>query len=56
MLASFQRQLRLGLACRAFEPQDDFFRRLGLFVKDGFGLAAVSGLFAVVSTFALGYC
>ncbi len=54
MLAPLQRQLRLGLALRAFQPQHHLLRRLGLFVEDGLGLAAVAGLLAVVAAFALG--
>lgn len=56
MLTPLQRQLRLGLARRAFQPQHHFLRCLGFFVEDGFGLAAVAGLFAVVAAFALGDC
>lgn len=54
MLTPLQRQLRLCLAARAFQPQNDFFGCLGFFVEDGFCLAAVAGLFAVVAAFALG--
>lgn len=56
MLAPFQRELRFRLADRALEAQDDLLGRLCLFVKDGFGLAAVAGLLAVVAAFALGDC
>lgn len=54
MLAPFQRQLCLGLALRAFQPQHHFLRRLGFFVEDGFCLAAVARLLAVVAAFSLG--
>lgn len=54
MLASLQRQLCLGLATRAFQPQHHLFRCLGFLVKDGFGLSSVSGLFAVVAALSLG--
>lgn len=54
VLTPLQRQLRLGLALRAFQPQHHLLRRFGLLVEDGFGLAAVAGLFAVVAAFALG--
>lgn len=54
MLTPLQRQLGLGLACRAFQPQYHFLRRLGFLVEDGFGLAAVAGLLAVVAALALG--
>lgn len=56
MFTPLQRQLRLGLARRAFQPQYDFFGGFGFFVEDGFGLTAVAGLFAVVAAFALGDC
>jgi len=56
MLTPLQRQLRLRLARRAFQPQHDLLGGLGLFVEDGFGLAAVAGLLAVVAAFALGDC
>lgn len=54
MLAPLQRQLRLGLAIRALEPQHHLLGCLCLFVEDGFGLAAVAGLLAVVAALALG--
>lgn len=54
MLAPFQRQLCFGLALRAFQPQHHLLRRLGFFVEDGFGLAAVARLLAVVAAFSLG--
>lgn len=54
MLAPLQRQLRLGLALRAFQPQHHLLGCLCFFVEDGFGLAAVAGLFAVVAAFSLG--
>lgn len=56
MLTSLECQLRFRLTIRAFQTQHDFLRRLGFFVEDGFGLAAETGLFAVVAAFALGYC
>ena len=56
MLTPLQRQLRLSLADRALQPQHHLLCRLGFLVEDGFGLAAVAGLFAVVAAFALGYC
>ena len=54
MLAALERQLRLGLAVRAFEPQHHLLGRLGLFVEDGLRLPAVAGLLAVVAALALG--
>ena len=54
MLTPLQRQLRLGLALRALEPQHHLLRRLGLFVEDGLRLPAVAGLLAVVAPLALG--
>lgn len=54
MLAPLQRQLRLRFTICAFEPQDDFLGRLCFLVEDGFGLATVAGLFAVVAALALG--
>lgn len=54
MLAPLERELRLRLAHRALEPQDDLLGRLGLFVEDGLRLPAVARLLAVVAAFALG--
>lgn len=54
MLAPLQGQLSLGLARGAFEAQHDFLGRFGFLVEDGFGLAAVAGLLAVVAALALG--
>lgn len=56
MLTPLQRQLRFRLAVGAFQPQHDLLGRLGLFVEDGLGLAAVAGLFAVVAAFSLRDC
>lgn len=53
MLAPLERELRLGLALRALEPQDDLLRRLCLFVEHGLRLPAVAGLLAVVAALAL---
>jgi len=53
MLAALQRQLCLGLALRALQPQDDLFGRLGLLVEDRLRLTTVSGLLAIVTTLAL---
>lgn len=54
MLAPLQRQLRLGLAIRAFQPQHHLLGRLCFLVEDGFRLTPVAGLFAVVAALALG--
>ena len=54
MLAPLQRQLRLRLAIRAFQPQHHFLRRFGFFVEHRFRLTAVARLFAVVAAFTLG--
>jgi hypothetical protein len=54
MLASFQGQLRFSLAGGTFESEHDFLGGFGFLVEDGFGLAAVPGLFAVVAAFSLG--
>lgn len=54
VLAPLQRQLRLGLAVRAFEPQHHLLRRLRLLVEHGLRLAPVAGLLAVVAALALG--
>lgn len=53
VLAPLQRQLRLGLALRAFQPQHDLLRRLGLLVEHRFGLSSVPGLLAVVAALSL---
>ncbi len=54
MFAPLQRQLCLGFALRAFQPQHHLLRRLGFFMEDGFCLAAVARLLAVVAAFSLG--
>ena len=54
MLGSFDAQLLFGFAFLAFQSQHNFTRRLGLFVKNGFGLSTVSHLFGIVPTLALG--
>ena len=54
MLASFQRQLRLCLARRTFQPQHHLLGRLGFLLEHRFGLTAISGLLAVISSFSLG--
>lgn len=56
MLAPLQRQLRLRLTSRTFQPQHNFLRRLGFLVKDGLRLPSVAGLFTVVAALSLGYC
>jgi hypothetical protein len=53
MLGSLDAQLLLGFALLAFQSKHNFTGRLGLFVKDGLGLSAVSHLLAVVSALAL---
>ena len=53
MLGSLETQLLLGFTLFALESQYNLTRRLGFFVKDGFGLTTVSHLFAVVPAFAL---
>lgn len=54
MLASLQRQLRLGLAHCAFQSQHDLLGCLGLLVEYRLRLTTVTGLLAVVSTLSLG--
>jgi hypothetical protein len=54
VLAALQRQLRLGLALDAFQPQDDLLGGLGLLVEDGLGLTTVTGLLSVVAALSLG--
>ena len=56
VLTPLQRQLRLGLTRRAFQPQHHLLRRLGFLVEDRFRLSSVSGLLAVVPAFPLGDC
>lgn len=53
MLAALETKLGLGFAVRAFQPQDHLLGRLCLFVEDGFRLAAVARLFAVVAALSL---
>ena len=53
MLTPLQRQLRLGLAICTFQPQHHLLRCLRFLVEDGFRLAPVAGLFAIVAAFAL---
>ncbi len=53
MLAPFERELGLGLAVCAFQPQHHLLGRLGFLVEDGLRLAAVAGLLAVVAALAL---
>jgi hypothetical protein len=54
MLGPLQAQLLLGLTFLAFETQDNLSCRLGLFVKDGFGLSTKSHLLGIVPALALG--
>ena len=54
MLAPLESQLRLGFALRAFQPQHHLFRCLGFFVENGFCLATVARLLAIVAAFSLG--
>lgn len=54
MLATLQRELSLGLALDAFQPQDDLLGGLGLLVEDRLGLTTVTALLAVVTTLTLG--
>jgi len=54
VLASLQRQLALGLALDALQPQDDLLGRLGLLVEDGLGLTTITRLLPVVTTLTLG--
>ena len=54
MLAPLEGQLRLCLACCAFEAQDDLLGSLRFFVKDGLRLTAVTRLLAIVTAFTLG--
>ena len=54
MLAALETELGLCFTIRAFQPQDHLLGRLCLFVEDGFRLAAVARLFAVVAALALG--
>jgi len=54
VLAALERQLRLGLARVALQPQYDLLGGLCLFVEDGLGLTSVTGLLAVVTTLSLG--
>ena len=53
VLATLQRQLGLGLALDALQPQDDLLGGLGLLVEDGLGLTTVTGLLAVVTSLSL---
>jgi hypothetical protein len=54
MLRTLQAQLLLGLTFLALQSKDNLSRRLGLFVKDGFGLSTKSHLLTIVPTLALG--
>lgn len=54
VLATLQRELSLGLALDAFQPQDDLLGGLGLLVEDRLGLTTVTALLAVVTTLTLG--
>jgi hypothetical protein len=53
MLGPLQAQLLLGLTFLALQSKDNLSRRLGLFVKDGFGLSTKSHLLGIVPTLAL---
>jgi len=54
VLAALERQLCLGLARVALQPQHDLLGGLGLFVENRLGLTSVTGLLAVVTTLSLG--
>jgi len=53
VLASLQRQLSLGLAYGALQPQHNLLCGLGFLVKDGLGLTTVTGLLAIVTALSL---
>lgn len=53
MLASLQRQLRLGLAGCALQSQHDLLRSLGLLVENRLCLTTITGLFAIITTLSL---
>jgi len=53
MLASLERQLRLGLALCALQSQHDLLGCLGLLVEDRLRLTTITGLLAVVSALTL---
>jgi len=55
MFASFQGQLFSALALDTFKSQYNFFGGFGLLVEDRLGLATVSTLLAVITTFTLGH-
>ena len=54
MLASLERQLRLGLALCALQSQHNLLGSLGLLVEDRLGLTTVTGLLAIVTALTLG--
>ena len=54
VLATLQRELGLGLALDALQPQDNLLGSLGLLVEDRLGLTTVTGLLTVVTTLTLG--
>jgi hypothetical protein len=54
MLGALQAQLLLGLTLLALQSEDNLSRRLGLFVKDGFGLPTKAHLLGIVPALALG--
>lgn len=53
MLTPLERELLLGLARGALQPQDDLLGGLRLLVEDGLGLTTVTRLLAVVSSLSL---
>lgn len=54
VLTPLQRQLRLCLAHRTFQPQHNLLRRLGLLVEHWLCLTSVPRLLAVVTALSLG--
>lgn len=54
VLASLERQLRLGLALCALQSQHNLLGGLSLLVEDRLGLTTVTGLLAIVTALTLG--
>jgi len=54
LLASLERQLRLGLALNTLQSQHNLLCGLCLLVEDGLGLTTITGLFTVITTLTLG--
>jgi hypothetical protein len=54
MLATLQRELRLGLAGCALQSQDDLLGGLGLLPEHRLGLTSVTALFPIITAFTLG--